>query len=38
MKVAVFESKLAPGGGVWGGGMLKSGLKMAELVAQDLQT
>jgi thiazole biosynthesis enzyme len=29
-KVAVFESKLAPGGGVWGGGML-----MNEVVVQD---
>ena len=29
-KVAVYESKLAPGGGVWGGGML-----MNEVVVQD---
>lgn len=29
-KVALFESKLAPGGGVWGGGML-----MNEIVVQD---
>ncbi len=29
-KVALFESKLAPGGGVWGGGML-----MNEVVVQD---
>lgn len=29
-KVAIFESKLAPGGGVWGGGML-----MNEVVVQD---
>ena len=29
-KVAIFESKLAPGGGVWGGGML-----MNEVVIQD---
>ena len=30
LKVAVFESKLAPGGGVWGGGMLFN-----EVVVQD---
>ena len=30
LKVAVFESKLAPGGGTWGGGML-----MNEVVVQD---
>ncbi len=30
LKVAVYESKLAPGGGVWGGGML-----MNEVVVQD---
>lgn len=29
-KVAIFESKLAPGGGIWGGGML-----MNEIVVQD---
>ena len=30
LKVAIFESKLAPGGGIWGGGML-----MNEVVVQD---
>ena len=30
LKVAVFESKLAPGGGTWGGGML-----MNEVVVQN---
>ena len=30
LKVAVYESKLAPGGGTWGGGML-----MNEVVVQD---
>ena len=30
LKVALFESRLAPGGGVWGGGMLFN-----ELIVQD---
>ncbi len=35
-KVAIYESKLAPGGGTWGGGMLKSGRKIARIITEDL--
>jgi len=31
VKVAIFERKLSIGGGMWGGGMLPSGKKAAEM-------
>jgi len=36
-KAVIFESKLAPGGGMWGGGMLQSGKKVANILVEKLK-